>query len=94
MIDNTDRAAVDAIYTARDTLERIDRACQRLATQHPTAPAVTEWHDLAGEAWTAREDAADLLEARTLDGRLPAAGTRQWLRRAEALEKWAKTVIP
>jgi hypothetical protein len=90
MIENATRAAWHAVFTARDTLHKIQRTAEQLAADNPTAPAALEWLHLAGAAWAAGDDALDLIEADELTpGEIGA-----WLARVDQIEAEARTILP
>jgi hypothetical protein len=91
MIANALRLAYDAIHDTRAELRTIQRAALQLAEDYPHEPdTVALWLDLAGDAWTADKDTADLLEADNLEP----DEVGQWLTRAELIKDRARALIP
>lgn len=95
MIDNASRAAWDALEGSRFTLERIQRAAERLAQDlDPDTDPGHTLYALAGDAWEHLANERDILEAGTLDGQLPADETRAWLEQAAQIIERARLALP
>lgn len=94
MIDNAARAAWDAIFRDQGRLQTISHAAEQLANNlHPAAPSVPELHALAGDAWAHRQNGLDIMEAATLDDKLPADEVRAWLEGAAQIIERAQEAL-